>query len=269
MKKIKTIALLALAMLEALIPVAILLYTAYVDNFRTFGWAVHIALSLVMLAFGGFVLLTARKDKKEMIEGMTGLAIAGCLSLLLTVGMIAIFNSREPWCQKLPTELFTWYLFCAFTGLLWYMGEWRKIGGVKCFIFWCVFVLIANIATFGTINGICAMFGVSVPEFIQTIAGFIIGVCFFLGIGRLGVNAVNMASDKGLDLSARLFHACCAMFCGGFCSMLGYCALMGMGLRLPTVVENACFWLMGSAFIGIILSLMVLVIEIYLDNRKA
>lgn len=256
----KGCALIVSTAVVALLPVAILIATAVMNQYGTFGWALNIACSLVYLAFAGVLM----KEGCELVI----LSGVGALLLLLLVGVMSIFSSREPWYAPAPTMWAIAYATTTITAIMFVMSDWRTTGGIKRFLFWCGFAMIACVALWCVTASILGFIGTEMPKLAETIFLFIEGTALFAGCIRLVVLTVSKAVKSGMVVSGRCFHGSCAMCLSALAMLIGYCALTSWGINLPTAIEGACGYLIGAGIVGIVLSFGIAFIEYYIDERK-
>ena len=247
-----------------LVPVAILIATAVMNQYGTFGWALNIACSLVYLAFAGVLI----KQEGELVKFFSFVTCGGALLLLLLVGVMSIFAQNEPWYNPDPTMWSIAYVTVTITAIMFVMSDWRTAGGIKAFLFWCGFAMIGCVALWCTTASVLGFFGTEMPKLAETLFLFIEGTALFAGCVRMVVLSVSRAVESGMVVSGRCFHSSCAMCLSALAMLIGYCALTSWGINLPTAIEGACGYLIGAGIVGIILSFGIAFIEYYIDERK-
>ena len=268
MEKIKNFfkgcALIVSTAVVALLPVAILIATAVMNQYGTFGWALNIACSLVYLAFAGVLM----KEGCELVKFFLFLSEVGALLLLLLVAVMSIFSSNESWYAPAPTMWAIAYTTTTITAGMFVMSDWRTAGGTKRYLFWCGFAMIACVALWCVTASILGFIGTEMPKLAETIFLFIEGTALFAGCIRLVVLTVSKAVKSGMVVSGRCFHSSCAMCLFALAMLIGYCALTSWGVKLPTAIEGVCGYLIGAGIVGIVLSFGIAFIKYYIDERK-
>ncbi len=263
MEKIKTIALISAAVIVTMLPVAILIATAVMNEYGAFGWAVNIAFSLVFMAFSWVM------TKNEVTKYFMITTCSGSLMLIILVGVMSILCEQEEWYAPAPTMWAIAYVTSTISAAMYVMGDWRISEGVKVWLFWCGFAMITAVAVWCTAYSIVGLCGAEMPKWCETVFLIIEGTAIFIGCVRSAIYTIVKATNNGLNLSARCLYGSCALCCAAIAILIGYCALISWGINMPTAIEEACGYLLGAGIIGIILSFGIMLIETYLYNRKA
>lgn len=264
MKKVKIIALLALAFVLAAIPVVTLIGCAVMNDYGTFGWALHIAVSLVLLAVIGVALYKSENATGFfLIETITGSA-----AMFIPIGLMAATCDQEHWYNPQPTAWMMAYAMPSIAFAMFHLASWRNHEGLKKHMFWCGFALIAAVAAWCIPFAIVGFCGAEMPEIAESIFGTVVGLIVVAAAVRIVVECVGKATESGMDFSARCLHSCIALFFASLTVLIGYAMVREYFIQLPYAVESACLWLMGASFVGVILSIGIVVIEWYIDERK-
>lgn len=260
---IKICALWVLVLVLAILPVVTLIGCAVMNDYGTFGWALHIAVSLVFIT----TVVVALGKSKNATRFFLIETLAGSAATMFTIGIMSAFCSQMNWYNPQPTAWMMAYAMPSIAFAMFHLASWRNHGGIKQYLFWCGFALFVAVAAWCIPFAIVGLCGAEMPKICEDIFGAVIGLIVIAAAVRIVVACVGKAVESGMAFSARCLHSCIALFCASLTVLISY-AMVSRVMDLPYVVENACMWLMGAGFIGMILSIIVVIIECYIDERK-
>lgn len=258
MKKIfKNCALVALGVLEVAVPVTALVMGCFVEGVSTFWCLLLIAAALAFIAIAGSAFNTAHRACNEFGDALRGIAVIGSIGsfLLLAVEYLWLVNSVEHFTVEplntLPMALSFWYLFTMMAVMLLTLPDWHKRAEVwqKVFMAGAV-IFCGSIAVMGGAE-LLRQFGITVPEFIGEVGGFVFAANIIVMLSVLAVLLATVAKGNYSDsLAARWCAGFGAVMAAGIVLLMLSAALGNIGINIPEALKEAFYWMFFTGPIG-------------------
>lgn len=254
---VKNCALVALGVIEVLVPVTALVMGCLVEGVSTFWCLLLVAAALAFLIIAGSAFVTAHRACNEFGDALKGIALLGGVGcfLLLAVEYLWLVNTvkhftAEPF-NTLPMALSFWYLFTMMAGMLIALPDWRKSEETwqKLFMSGAV-IFCGSIAVIGGAE-LLRQFGITVPEFIGEVASFVFAANIIVMLSALTVLLATVAANSYNDsLAERWCAGFGAIMAAGVVLLMLSAALGNIGINIPETLQEAFYWMFYAGPIG-------------------
>lgn len=258
MKKIfKNCALVALSFVEVAVPVSALVLGCFVEGVSTFWCLLLVAAALAFIAISGSAFINAHRACNEFGDTLKGVALLGGVGsfLLLAVEYLWLTAavkhfSVEPF-NTLPMALSFWYWFAMMAVMLLTLPDWYNRAEVwqKVFMTGAV-IFCGSIAVMGGAE-LLRQFGITVPEFIGEVGGFVFAANIIVMLSALTVLLATVAKGNCSDsLAARWCAGFGSVMAAGIVLLMLSAALDNIGINIPEALKEAFYWMFYTGPIG-------------------
>lgn len=258
MKKIfKSCALVALGVIEVAVPVTALILGCLVEGVSTFWCLLLIAAAVAFLIIAGSAFVTAHRACNEFGDALKGIALLGGVGsfLLLAVEYLWLTAAvkhfmAEPF-NTLPIALSFWYLFTMMAVMLLTLPDWRNKAEAWQKVFMAgAIIFCGSIAIMGGAE-LLRQFGITVPELIGEIGGFVFAANIIVMLSALTVLLATVAANSYNDsLAARWCAGFGAIMTAGIVLLMLSAALANIGINIPETLQEAFYWMFYTGPIG-------------------
>lgn len=257
MEILKNCALVALGVLEIAVPVSALVLGCFVEGVSTFWCLLLVAAALAFIDISGSAFINAHWACNEFGDTLKGVAVIGSIGsfLPLAVEYLWLVNtvkhfSVEPF-NTLPIAVSFWYLFTMMAVMLLTLPDWHKKTEVwqKVFMAGAV-IFCVSIAVMGGVEFL-RQFGITVPEFIGEVGGFVFAANIIVMLSVLAVLLATVAKGNYNDsLAARWCSGFGAVMAAGIVLLMLSAALGNIGINIPEALKEAFYWMFFTGPIG-------------------
>ena len=254
---VKNCALVALGIVEIAVPVVALTLGCLVEGVSTFWCLLLIAAALAFLVLSGSAFVTAHRACNEFGDALKGIALLGGVGSFLLLAVEYLWLTAavkhftvEPF-NTLPMALSFWYLFAMMAVMLLTLPDWHNKAEVwqKVFMTGAV-VFCGSIAIMGGAE-ILRQFGITMPELIGEIGGFIFAANIIVMLSALAVLLATVANGAYNDsLAARWCAGFGAVMVSGVVLLMLSAALANVGVNIPETLQEAFYWMFYAGPIG-------------------